>query len=424
MSSVVPEGWTKERLGNHVKLESGNAFQSLEFSDKGTPIVRISNIRNDKIDLLNAVYYQGSNRLEKFLIADGDILLAMSGATTGKIGKYTYSFKSYLNQRVGRFKIIDETKSENEYIYQLVRSREFAENTLIDAIGGAQPNISSSQVENVVYKFPPLPEQKKIASILTSVDEVIENTQKQIDKLQDLKKATMNELLTKGIGHTEFKDSELGRIPKSWEVYSVQELLDNGTLLTMKDGNHGAQYPRSSEFQRSGVPFLAASSISEEGAFEIDQLPCLSSERAKSLRIPCAIGGDVILTHNATVGRVTIIPQDVKEIIVSTSTTYYRVNGKSMSNEYLKCFLEGNPFQSQLQRVMGQTTRNQVPITAQRLLSIALPPTLDEQMHISQVISSLSRKLATNAIKLQKTKSLKKSLMQDLLTGKVRVTVN
>ena len=68
------------------------------------------------------------------------------------------------------------------------------------------------------FLFPPLPEQKKIASILTSVDEVIENTQKQIDKLQDLKKATMNELLTKGIGHTEFKDSELGRIPKSWEV--------------------------------------------------------------------------------------------------------------------------------------------------------------------------------------------------------------
>ena len=65
--------------------------------------------------------------------------------------------------------------------------------------------------------LPPLPEQKKIASILTSVDEVIETTQKQIDKLQDLKKATMNELLTKGIGHTEFKDSELGRIPKSWE---------------------------------------------------------------------------------------------------------------------------------------------------------------------------------------------------------------
>ena len=72
--------------------------------------------------------------------------------------------------------------------------------------------------------IPPLPEQKKIASILTSVDEVIENTQRQIDKLQELKKATMNELLTKGIGHTEFKDSELGRIPKSWEVKRLGEI--------------------------------------------------------------------------------------------------------------------------------------------------------------------------------------------------------
>jgi Restriction endonuclease S subunits len=120
-------------------------------------------------------------------------LFARSGATTGKGGKYTYDFESYLNQRVGKFKVIDETKSENEFIYQLVRSTESSETILTDAMGGAQPNISSRQGESIVLKSPPLPEQKKIASILTSVDEVRENTQKQIDKLQDRKKATMNE---------------------------------------------------------------------------------------------------------------------------------------------------------------------------------------------------------------------------------------
>ncbi|MDB4844713.1 restriction endonuclease subunit S [Hellea sp.] len=192
----IPEGWTKERLGKYVKIESGNSFQSSEFSDKGIPIVRISNIRNGKIDLSNAVFCEENKRLEKFLIANGDILLAMSGATTGKIGKYTCSFKSYLNQRVGRFKVIDETKVENEYVYQLVRSREFTENTLIDAIGGAQPNISSSQVENVVYKFPPLPEQKKIASILTSMDKTIEEKQRKLHQTQSLKKSLMQDLLT------------------------------------------------------------------------------------------------------------------------------------------------------------------------------------------------------------------------------------
>ena len=88
---------------------------------------------------------------------------------------------------------------------------------------GRERNHSDSlETLRKIILIPPLPEQKKIASILTSVDEVIENTQKQIDKLQDLKKATMNELLTKGIGHTEFKDSELGRIPKSWEVRSLR----------------------------------------------------------------------------------------------------------------------------------------------------------------------------------------------------------
>ena len=73
-------------------------------------------------------------------------------------------------------------------------------------------------------EIPPLPEQRKIASILTSVDEVIEKTKLQINKLQDLKKGTMNELLTKGIGHTEFKDSELGKIPKSWNAKKLGDL--------------------------------------------------------------------------------------------------------------------------------------------------------------------------------------------------------
>ena len=87
-------------------------------------------------------------------------------------------------------------------------------------------------------------EQKKIASILTSVDEVIENTEKQIDKLQDLKKATMNELLTKGIGHTEFKDSELGEIPKNWGVKKLEEvgqIIGGGTPASENENYWGGE---------------------------------------------------------------------------------------------------------------------------------------------------------------------------------------
>lgn len=409
MSSVVPEGWTKERLGNYVKLESGNAFQSLEFSDKGTPIVRISNIRNGKIDLSNAVYYEGNNRLEKFLIANGDILLAMSGATTGKIGKYTYSFKSYLNQRVGRFKIIDKTKSENEYIYQLVRSREFAENTLIDAIGGAQPNISSSQVENVVYKFPPLPEQKKIASILTSVDEVIENTQKQINKLQDLKKATMNELLTKGIGHTEFKDSELGRIPKSWLQTTI------GKLAKVKRGAspRPIQDPK---WWGGSVGWTRISDVTSSTKYLNNTKDYLSSEGVKkSVQIDI---GEVILSICATIGRPIIVNSDV---CIHDGFVWFEGLSDNVDREfyyYTLCLKEQQLASSKQTGTQGNLNTDIVS-----RLKINLPPLL-EQKKIASIITSMDKIIEENQRKLAQTESLKKSLMQDLLTGKVRVSVN
>ena len=416
MSSLVPEGWTKERLGDHVKLESGNAFQSLEFSDKGTPIVRISNIRNDKIDLLNAVYYEGNNHLEKFLIADGDILLAMSGATTGKIGKYTYSFKSYLNQRVGRFKIIDETKSENEYIYQLVRSREFAENTLIDAIGGAQPNISSSQVENVVYKFPPLPEQKKIASILTSVDEVIENTQKQIDKLQDLKKATMNELLTKGIGHTEFKDSELGQIPKCWEVIALAGLLELKNGLNTKADAFG-----------SGSPFLSYKDIykdTELTEMSLSQKVAVSERENNSFSVNY---GDVFFTRTSETPEEIGFANVYLGKNVGAVFNGFCIRGRPITNK-LSVRLSRFLFRSDYVRVQMKflckyTTRAGISGESLNKCLLAVPP-IDEQEKYLKTLNSIEKIIEAAGKKLSQTQSLKKSLMQDLLTGKVRVTVN
>ena len=104
-----------------------------------------------------------------------------------------------------------------EYLFYQLRSDGVRRWILNNAQASALTNLNSGIVDSIPIDLPPLSEQKKIASILTSVDEVIEKTQSQIDKLQDLKRGTMNELLTKGIGHTEFKDSELGRIPKGWE---------------------------------------------------------------------------------------------------------------------------------------------------------------------------------------------------------------
>ena len=192
----IPKSWEVRALGDYVKLQGGNAFPSSSFSDFGVPVVRISNIVNGKVDMSKCIYFLESERFRNFIVGKGDILLAMSGATTGKVGIYSNDFPSYLNQRVGRFRVLNKSKVDTFFLRHLVQSSIFSEATLRDAIGGAQPNISSSQVESVYYSFPPLAEQDLIASTLGSLDQQVGIQRQKLSQTQSLKKSLMQDLLT------------------------------------------------------------------------------------------------------------------------------------------------------------------------------------------------------------------------------------
>ncbi|MDB2337756.1 restriction endonuclease subunit S [Amylibacter sp.] len=422
MSERVPEGWEIKRLGDYVKLQGGNAFQSSDFRDSGIPIVRISNIRNNKVDLSDAVYYEKSTVYKNFLVANGDILLAMSGATTGKIGRYLLPFQSYLNQRVGRFQKLENKSVCMEFIYQLVRSRIFSENTLIDAVGGAQPNISSSQVEGVFYKIPPLPEQKKIASILTYVDEVIETTQKQIDKLQDLKKATMNELLTKGIGHTEFKDIELGRIPKTWEVVEISNIKDKIDQYSFTGGPFGSNL-KSEDYTQKGVRIIQLQNIGD-GRFLNNYKIYTSQEKADELKSCNIFPGDIILSKMGDpVARATMIPDFETRFLMASDGIRLSINKNEYDTKFILESINHFTFRKQAELKSTGSTRKRIGLVELRTLKIAIPP-LSEQKKIASILTSKDITIEKRRCKLTQTQALKKSLMQDLLTGKVRVQVH
>jgi len=192
----IPKSWEVKSLGDFVKLQGGNAFQSSEFQNVGIPVIRISNIKNGTVTLDDCVYFAESKNLQKFEVKNGDILLAMSGATTGKIGIYKSKNNAYLNQRVGRFKILDCRRVEKAFLHYLVQSDIFSDATLRDAIGGAQPNISSAQVEGISYAFPTTYEQKEIAKTLESIDKKMQINQRKLSQTQSLKKSLMQDLLT------------------------------------------------------------------------------------------------------------------------------------------------------------------------------------------------------------------------------------
>lgn len=169
-----------KKLGSICKFQNGFAFKSELFKDEGIPVVRITNISDNKVNMDECKYFnlEDYGDLALFKINKGDILIAMSGATTGKIGVYKKQTPAYLNQRVGRF-VPQNNILDNRYLYHYLVGK--GQDIYIMAGGGAQPNLSSTKLmENLVIAVPILDEQKQISGILDTFTSSIENLKEQI----------------------------------------------------------------------------------------------------------------------------------------------------------------------------------------------------------------------------------------------------
>lgn len=156
----LPNGWCRCTLKDIAIFESGYAFSSDEYKQNGVPLVRISNITNNgNIDLSSCVYIQNYNN-SKFIIQKGDLLIAMSGATTGKMGVYKYKADALLNQRVGNLKCTEAWLQQYRNYFMLAKS-----NYILNiAYGGAQPNISAKAILSIKIDLPPINEQQRIVA--------------------------------------------------------------------------------------------------------------------------------------------------------------------------------------------------------------------------------------------------------------------
>ncbi|OOZ38294.1 restriction endonuclease subunit S [Solemya elarraichensis gill symbiont] len=263
-------------------------------------------------------------------------------------------------------------------------------------------------------------EQQKIASILTSVDEVIEKTERQISKIQDLKKGMMQELLTKGIGHTEFKDSAVGRIPKEWDVIRLQDHIEN-----VYSGWSPVCEPRQRRCDEWGI--LKTTAVVWSG-YDPDENKVLASHH-EAVNNAVVQSGDILITRKGPRARVGVcvyvantptrlmIPDTVFRLIL-------RGNDKLLS-EFASLAIGSDAVQIDWDRKKVGLAEAQVNINHQILNKTMLPlPDLVEQQKICQVLRDSQKQIDTQQRALAAVLRLKKALMQDLLTGKVRVNTD
>ena len=414
MSSAVPEGWRAERLGDVSALITKGTTPKT-YSNEGVNFIKVESISSNRtliMDKFSKVDLETHNLQKRSQLESGDILFSIAGT----LGRLATVVKEDLPANTNQALAIIRLNGSNiyrEYCLQHLSADSIQTEIQNLQTVGAQPNLSLQQISDLLIPCPPLPEQKKIASILTSVDEVIENTQKQIDKLQDLKKATMNELLTKGIGHTEFKDSELGRIPKTWNVVSFGELgkwQGGGTPSKSKpdfwDGDILWVSPKDmkNELIERTADRISTSAVENSSVKLITKGAILVVVRSGILKhtLPVAIAN-----------RDVTVNQDMKALSVKAGVSHLYVYHYLLSknHEILRSTLKaGNTVESIDTQVFAD-------------YPIPLPP-VSEQSQIAKIVDAMSAKIALKRHALSQTQSLKKSLMQDLLTGKVRVKVN
>ena len=222
----------KVRLGKVCKIQGGYAFKSNQFQKNNIPIIRIGNIQENKVLIDNNICYTKEflNSHPEFEIKDGDLLIAMSGATVGKVGIYSSKESALLNQRVGKFIITD--KIDSRYLYFLLLSPFFEKFILNNAFGCAQPNISNKQIEEFRFYKYSIEKQIEIADKLDKVQEIIDFRKKQIKELDELIKSMFAEMF-------ENKNYKIKRIDevailKSGVTFNKKFELSEGDLLYCK----------------------------------------------------------------------------------------------------------------------------------------------------------------------------------------------
>ncbi|WP_220981888.1 restriction endonuclease subunit S [Klebsiella michiganensis] len=243
----LPEGWTQALLGDYLYLKNGLAFKSTEYvppMNSSFPVIRISDLNGTCASDRSAVHVL--QEVDGFNIEKGDLLIAMSGATTGKIGVYIGSTPAYQNQRVGNIKLRSHKYGNEQYRNYLISS--ISKKILDEAYGGAQPNISGKTIEAFSFYLAPLSEQKIIAEKLDTLLAQVDSAKARLNKIPQTLKRFRQAVLATAVG---------GILTYEWRIN--QNITEGQPHPLSKAGTIIAgQSPASSQVNNlgKGVPYV------------------------------------------------------------------------------------------------------------------------------------------------------------------------
>lgn len=422
---AIPEGWTQRTIGELAVLRRGLTWRKDQECESlvsdSLPVLRIPNVQQRLVldDVLRVRGVTQTDR-ERYRVSVGSSLLVGSNGNPQRVGNCVFIdhgteflFASFLIAAS-----VANTNIEPGYLFRILASRS-VQDSISEAVQGSTglKNINLTGLREIPVNLPPLPEQKKIAAILSSVDEVIAKTEAVIAQLQIVKKAMMEQLLTKGMPdrHTRFKQTEIGEIPEEWEVCRLPMIAEY---------QNGKAFP-SNEYRSEGVLLVRPGNMHANGWLSWDDkhTTFLSQTFWDELPPFRVYPGELLMNLTAQslddefLGRVCEVPPDRPCLL---NQRIARITPTRSSARYLFWGLRGPHFRKHVDRIpQGSKVQHLYNRDLDDAL-LALPDT-EEQRAIASLLDSIQERLVNETATLLPLRAVKSALSSSLLSGEIRV---
>lgn len=456
-NNSVPSGWWLTTVGEvgHVKLGRQRSPQN-RSNQHPTKYIRAANITWGGLDLSDVLDmdFKPTER-ETYRLRSGDVVLSEASGSQGEVGKPAI-WRDEIENCCFQNTVIRFRPNGVEPDYAHLIFSHFARNNVFAQIapGVGIHHLGADRFARIPFPVPPTAEQRRIVAkadelfskldagvvSLKRVEENLKRYRASVlkaalegkftsaasshaadDLIRDCRSTYGNRRVRRGVIVASANAPEFARhirVPEGWALSSVGELLRDGLLIDVKDGNHGELHPKKDDFSPEGLPFVTASEVRD---FRIDytRAPRLTDAALSRLKIGFCEAQDVILTHKGTVGRVAVSSESC---VLSPQTTYYRSRHDYLFPRYLQYFFASPQFQGQLAEVKSQTTRDYVPISKQYGLVVLVPP-IDDQVAIARRLDALMAQCETTessvAHSIRRSTGLRQAILKRAFEGRL-----
>lgn len=413
----MKEGYKKTELGwmpNEWKLDNVNKItylnpESLGNSTDDSLIINyidIESVKAGKVLGYKEFEFSEAPSRARRVVKKNDVIVSTVRPNLKSIAKINFD-KENLICSTG-FAVLRKKESiDSEYLFQFAMSDIFTKQLVDKTVGSNYPAVNSTDIKETLIFIPPLKEQKKIAEILSTVDSQIDDSDKLIEKTKELKKGLMQRLLTKGIGHTKFKKTEVGEIPVEWEVKQIIDISD-----TMSGGtpNRSKKY----YYEFGNICWVKTGELSNKYIYDTEEkITDIAIKESSAKLVP--INSVIVAMYGATIGKISI---NKREVTTNQACCSIICKQDIVDYEFLYYILLFNK-----EKLIELGAGGAQPNISQQIIKSfkVIVPNLNEQKNIANILSSIDKQIEECQNKKIKLEELKKGLMQQLLTGKIRV---